>query len=317
MQQQENETMQTILGSGGTIGVELARILPQYTDKVRLVSRRPQKVIGNEELVSADLTKPADAMKAVEGSTVAYLTVGLPYFAKVWEKDWPVIMSNVITACEQHHCNLVFFDNIYMYDPKYLDQMDENTPMNPASRKGKVRALIAEMMMGEVAKGRLTALIARSADFYGPGLQNSGMVRELVFKKIAAGEKANWMCSFQYKHSATYTPDAAKATALLGNTDDAYNQVWHLPTAAAPPTGKEWIELIADEMNLMPETQLAPKFLVRIMGLFMPLMREMVEMLYQYDRHYVFISKKFEDRFDMKPTPYLEGIKQVVQRDYK
>jgi hypothetical protein len=53
------------------------------------------------------------------------------------------------------------------------------------------------------------------------------------------------------------------------------------------------------------------------MGLFMPLMREMVEMLYQYDRHYVFISKKFEDRFDMKPTPYLEGIKQVVQRDYK
>lgn len=309
--------MQTILGAGGTIGVELARLLPQYTDKVRLVSRTPQKVMGNEELLSADLTKPGDAMKAVEGSTVVYLTVGLPYFAKVWRKDWPVLMTNVIAACKQHNSKLVFFDNIYMYDPKYLDYMDENTPIKPASKKGKVRAEIAQMLMDEVAKGKLTALIARSADFYGPGLQKSGMVRELVFEKLAAGEKANWMCAFHYKHSFTYTPDAAKATALLGNTDDAYNQVWHLPTAYNPPTGKEWIEMIAHEMNVKPKIQLATILIVRAMGLFAPLMKEMVEMMYQYDRHYVFISKKFEDRFYSKPTPYLEGIKQIVQSDYK
>lgn len=104
--------MQTILGSGGTIGIELGRLLPQYTDKVRLVSRTPQKVVGNEELFPADLTKSADVMKAVEGSTVVYLTVGLPSLAKGWEKDWPVVMSHVIAACKQYNCKLVFFDNI-------------------------------------------------------------------------------------------------------------------------------------------------------------------------------------------------------------
>lgn len=309
--------MQTILGSGGSIGIELARLLPKYTDKVRLVSRNPQKVIGNEELFPADLTNQEDVMKAVEGAQVAYLTVGLSYSAKVWEKKWPLVMSHVIKACKQHHCKLVFFDNIYLYDPDHLNHMDENTPVNPSSKKGKVRATIAQMIMDSVADGSLTALIARSADFYGPGIEKNGMIREMIFKKFAAGEKANWLCSLNHKHAVTFTPDAATATALLGNTEDAYNQIWHLPTASNPPTGKEWIELIANELNVKPKEQLAPKFIVRFMGLFMPLMKEMVEMLYQYDRDYIFDSKKFEERFDFKPTPYLEGIKQIVQSDYK
>lgn len=308
--------MQTILGSGGTIGVELAKLLPEYTEKVRLVSRNPQKVTGNEELFPADLCKKDDVLKAVEGSEVAYLTVGLTYRAKIWEKLWPEVMKNVIAACKQHSCKLVFFDNVYMYDPDHVNNMDENTPIKPSSRKGKVRAKIAQLLMNEVKKGQLTALIARSADFYGPGIERNGMVRELIFKKLAAGEKANWLCSFDYKHAVTYTPDAAKATALLGNTEDAYHQVWHLPTSAEPPTGKEWIELIANEMGVKAKRQLAPKFLVKVMGLFMPLMKELVEMLYQYDRHYIFNSKKFEEHFGFEPTPYVEGVRQIVAQDY-
>jgi nucleoside-diphosphate-sugar epimerase len=312
----KKENMQTILGSGGSIGIELAQMLTKYTERIRLVSRVPKKVNVNNELFPADLTNLEEVMNAVKGSTVAYLTVGLPYFANVWERDWPLVMSNVIEACKQHNCKLVFFDNIYMYDLKYLDNMDEDTPINPSSKKGKVRAKIAQMIMDEVDKGNLTALIARSADFYGPGIAKNGLIREMIFKKFATGEKANWLCSLNYKHAVTYTPDAVKATALLGNTEDAFNQVWHLPTAANPPTGRKWIEIIAREMSVKPRLQLAPKFLVRIMGLFTPLMKEMVEMLYQYDRDYIFMSKKFEDRFDFKPTSYLEGIKQIVQSDY-
>ena len=73
------------------------------------------------------------------------------------------------------------------------------------------------------------ALIARSADFYGPGNEKS-FVTEMVYKNIKTGKAANWFINADKKHSFTYTPDAAKATALLGNTKDAYNQIWHLPT---------------------------------------------------------------------------------------
>lgn len=309
--------MQTILGAGGTIGVELARLLPQYTDQVRLVSRKPQKVTGREELCTADLTSKEDVLRAVAGSEVAYLTVGLPYSAAVWEAQWPLVMDNVLAACKEHRCKLVFFDNVYMYDPDHMHAMDEHTPVRPTSRKGKVRAAIAARLLDSAAKGDVNALIARSADFYGPGIERNGMVREMIFKKLASGEKANWLCSFDRVHSVTYTPDAAAATALLGNTGDAYGQVWHLPTAADPPTGKEWIEMIARELGVAPRRQLAPKFLVRLMGLFMPLMKELVEMLYQYDRDYVFKSDKFEKRFGMVPTSYAHGIKTIVERDFR
>ena len=108
-----------------------------------------------------------------------------------------------------------------------------------------------------------------------------------------------------------------KATAILGNTESADNQVWHLPTASNPLTGKEWIEAIAKEMGVEPKFQVVSKFLVQIIGLFVPIMRETVEMMYQYDRDYVFDSSKYEKKFDYKPTPYLEGIRNVVKKDYE
>jgi nucleoside-diphosphate-sugar epimerase len=309
--------MQTILGSGGAIGIELAKALKLHTSDIRLVSRTPQRVNPTDHLFSADLTKPADVPKAVDDSEIVYLTVGLPYSIKVWQATWPIIMKNVIDACKTHQAKLVFFDNIYMYAPDYLNSMTEETPIRPVSKKGVVRSQLVKMILDEVERGALQAVIARSADFYGPSIENTSLLTETVFKKFSKGKKANWLGSVDYRHSFTYTPDAGKATALLGNTADAYNEVWHLPTAPNPLTGKEWIEAIAKEMSVEPRFQVVPKFLVRILGLFVPIMKETVEMMYQYERDYVFDSSKFEKRFDFEPTPYLEGIRNIVKNDYE
>lgn len=308
--------MQTILGSGGVIGIELAKELKNFTQEIRLVSRNPQKVNQDDELFAADLTKAVEVNKAVEGSEVVYLTVGLTYSVKVWETTWPEIMINVIEACKLHNAKLVFFDNIYMYDKNYLAHMNEETPINPSSKKGKVRDGIAKMLMDEVGKGNLQALIARAADFYGSGIKGNSVLTETVFKNLKNNKKANWLGSLKFKHSYTYTPDAGKAVAILGNTPDAYGQVWHLPTCSDPFTGKEWIENIAKEMGVKPKYQVASKLMVRILGLFMPIMKEMVEMIYQYDRDYVFDCTKFEKRFNFKPTSYIEGIRTIVKEDY-
>lgn len=309
--------MQTILGSGGAIGVELAKALKNYTNEIRLVSRHPQKVNETDELMAADLLQGSELRKAVQGSSVVYITVGFQYSVKVWKESWPKFMTSAIEACEGAGSKLVFFDNIYMYDPNYLNDITEETPVNPSSRKGKIRAEIAKMILDEVSAGRLTALIARSADFYGPKIKDTSVLTETVFKNLNTGKKALWMSSVNFKHSYTYTPDAGKATALLGNTEDAYGQVWHLPTAADPFTGKEWIETIAGELGVDPGYRVLPKFLLRLTGLFVPVMREMVEMIYQYDRDYVFNSNKFEQRFDLQPTPYIRGIREIIRSDYR
>lgn len=309
--------MQTILGSSGIIGIELAKALPQYTDKIRLVARNPKKVNDTNELVKADVLDYGQLEKAIAGSDIVYVTVGFEYSTKVWRETWPKFMKSVIEICKEEGCKLVFFDNVYMYDENHIGKMTESTPINPSSKKGKVRAEVANMILEAVKNDGLKALIARSADFYGPGIPKStSLLNETVFKPLNNGKKANWLCSTEHKHSFTYTADAGKATALLGNSDKAYGQVWHLPTTANPLTGKELITLAADKLGATPKIQLASRFIVKIMGLFMPIMRESVEMLYQYDRDYVFDSSKFENEFGITPTSYEDGISEVIKIDY-
>ena len=304
---------QTILGGGGTIGILLARELTAFTDNIRIASRKPNKVNASDELLACNLLNQEDVEKAVAGSDVVYLTVGLEYSAKVWERDWPTVMRNTIEGCKVAGARLVFFDNIYMYSPQHLSPMDEQTPIDPVSRKGKVRAEIARTLMEKVKAGELEATIARSADFYGPGVGKNGMLRQMVVNNLAKGKKANWLGKLDCKHSFTYTVDAAKATALLGNSDRAYGEIWHLPTAKNPPTGREWIQLFAKAMERENKVQVAGKLIVKTMGVFMPIMREMVEMYYQYDRDYVFNSDKIEKAFGIQATPYKDGIAEVVK----
>ena len=181
--------MQTILGANGVIGKELAAGLTAYTNEIRLVSRNPKAVNKGDQLMAADLTLPLQVDKAVEGSDIVYLTVGLAYNFKIWRQQWPLIMHNVIESCKKYGAKLVFFDNVYMYDPEYMGNMTEETPIRPVSKKGEVRSLIAALLMEEIKSGNLTALIARSADFIGPA--NSFLV-ESVYKNLNKGKKANW-----------------------------------------------------------------------------------------------------------------------------
>jgi nucleoside-diphosphate-sugar epimerase len=308
--------MQTILGSGGAIGKELAKALTAYTKDIRLVSRNPQKVNDTDITLSADLTSREDVDKAVAGSSVVYVTVGFKYHLNTWRKNWPRFMQNLIDACKKHKAKVVFFDNIYMYDQSEIPHMTEEAKIKPPSKKGQVRGIIANMLMAEVEAGNLEALIARSADFYGPGIKNTSMLTETVFSNLASGKKAFWMGPLNFKHSFTYTPDAAMATAMLGNSKDAFNQIWHLPTAAHPVTGQEWVDQIAEALGKPPKVQVMTRFFVKLLGIFIPVMREMPEMMYQYDSEYVFDSSKFEKAFDFKPTSYKEGIKKIVEEDY-
>lgn len=304
--------MQTILGAGGAIGTLVAKELKKYTPKIRLAARNPQQVNSDDELFSCDLKNKACVSEAVKGSDIAYLTAGLTYNLKVWKRDWPIVMSNVISACLQHNCKLVFFDNVYMYDKNHLANMTENTPVSPPSEKGKVRHILVRMIEDAMEHRGLQALIARSADFYGPGA-NASILKIGVIDTLLKNKKAFWQANDGKIHSLTYTPDAAKAVALLGNTPDAYRQTWHLPTSKEKITGKELIALTASAMKKNARHYLLGKTMIGLAGIFIPILRELKEMLYQYDRDYFFNSSKFEQRFQTQATSYAEGIKATVQ----
>lgn len=304
---------QTILGSGGAIGTELAKSLSGFTDDIRLVSRNPKRVNPSDELRKADLSLKDQVEKAVEGSDIVYLTVGFEYNTKLWQKLWVPLIKNVLDACQKHNCKLVFFDNVYAIGGDNVKHITEQSPISPTSKKGEVRALVDRLIIEAIEKKGLSAIIARAPDFFSE-YKDRSLLMNLVYDNLAKGKKAQWFCNAKVIHSTGYAPDLAKGTAILGNTSDAYNQIWNLPTDPQKITGEEWINLFAQEMDKSNKYQVLPGWGMKALGLFVPILKEMYEMRYQYDRDYFFDSTKFTKRFDYKPTDNKTAVKQTVEK---
>ncbi|MBK7304495.1 MAG: NAD(P)H-binding protein [Saprospiraceae bacterium] len=303
---------QTILGAGGAIGIELAKALATYTTDIRLVSRNPKKVNLNDELFPADLNNREDVFKAVEGSEIIYVTVGFAYNIKIWQKLWPPFIKNVIDACMQHNAKMVFFDNIYAIGGDNVKHITEESPMSPCSKKGEVRAEVDKIILDAIENRKLNAIIARSPDFFSE-VKAASMAMNLIYDNLIKGKKAQWLCDAKKVHNMGYTPDLAMGTAILGNTPDAYNQIWNLPTDSEKITGEGWINLFAKEMNTSNKYQILPNWLIKVLGLFIPIMKELPEMNYQYDRDYFFDSSKFNSRFNYTPIKNAVAVKQTVE----
>ncbi len=193
--------------------------------------------------------------------------------------------------------------------------MTEETHYAPCSKKGEVRAKIATMLMNEVMTGGVTAMIARSADFYGPDTQH-GVPNVLVLEPMAKKSTASWLVNADVPHSLTFTPDAARGVDMLAEREGAWNQVWHLPTAPDPPSGKEFIAMAAREFGVKPKYRVLNRPMLRMAGWFNPMVRESYEMLYQSDSPYLFDSTKFAREFGFAGTPYADGVR-IAARSYQ
>ncbi|NLR66768.1 NAD(P)H-binding protein [Chitinophaga varians] len=304
---------QTILGAGGAVGIEVARALTAYTHDIRLVGRNPKKVNASDEVFKADLTNRDQVFHAVAGSGIVYLTLGFEYSTRVWKTQWPALIRNVIDACLEHQAKLVFFDNAYAIGGNHVNHITEDTPFRPSSQKGQVRAEVDEMLLQSIAKHHLQALIARAPDIFGDIKVNS-ILMHLVYDNLVRGEKAVWLCNADLVHSIGYTPELAKGTVMLGNTADAYNQIWNLPVDQQRITGKEWIQLFAQALDKNDAFDVLPAALVKELGVDNQIMHELFEMLYQYDRDYFFDSSKFNQRFNYTPISHAQAVQETVRR---
>jgi len=303
-------SMHTLLGANGVIARELSQALAAAHVPVRQVSRHPRPVSPTDGTVAADLLDGRATAAAVAGSAVVYLVAGLRYSAAVWQEEWPRVMRNAIDACRQHGAPLVFFDNVYAYG-RVDGAMTEETPFRPASRKGEVRARIAGMLLEEMGRGQLQGMIVRAADFYGPGAVQS-LPHAVVFERLRRGKSPQWIGNPAAVHTFTYTPDAGRAVALLGRTPSAFGQTWHLPTTKEPWSGADFVRTACELAGRPHGLQVAPRWLLKAMGLFVPMLRENGEMMYQYEQDYRFDSTKFESAFGVRATPYREGIARTL-----
>ncbi len=300
-----------ILGAGGSIGTVLAKELIAKDEKVKLVSRRGNN-FPSAEIAIADLNNSIEVKNAIDENSIVYLVAGLKYDIKIWQEYWMKIIQNTVVACKAKNAKLIFFDNVYALG-KVTGKMTEDSPLNPCSKKGEIRAKIDEYLLSEIKNKNLDIIIARAADFYGPYAVASSIPNILVVDKLIKGQKPQWFVNANLKHSYTFTEDCGKALYLLSKDEKAFNQIWHLPTKSPALTGKEFIELAAKLAGSSPKYFTLTKWMIKLYGLINSNVKEIYEMLYQNEFDYEFDSTKFEKYFSFKPTSYEDGLERTIE----
>lgn len=306
--------MQTILGANGQIAEELARELKRkYTADIRLVSRNPKKVNDTDTLMSANLLDEAQTDQAVKGSSIIYLTVGLPMDTALWVEQFPRMMQHVIRACQKHGAKLVFFDNTYMY-PQNDQLLTERSPFEQVGKKGAVRQQIAQMLLQAMATSQLEAVICRAPEFYGPGKTQS-LTNSFIFDRIQQNKSLRVPLKDDTLRTLIWTPDASHATALIGNTPDAYGQTWHLPCDDNRLTYGQLIRLASDIYGKEFSYTILTMWMFKVGGLVNKQLKEIQELLPRYQQDNLFSSQKFKARFPhFTVTTYQEGIISIMNQ---
>lgn len=299
--------LHVVFGGGGGAGGALVRELAARGRRVRAVSRsgggdHPRDV----EVVRADASDPASARQAAAGAAVLYHAVNVPY--QHWTATLPPVMDALIGAAAAANARLVYVDNLYAYGP--VDgPMTEELPDRATTRKGRLRAELAETLLAAHRAGTVRAAIGRAADFYGTGANS--IAGDRLFRAVVAGKKASWPATLDAPHSMTYLPDYARVLATLGEREEAFGEVWHAPPAP-PLTGREFIELAFAEAGTRPKLGVLTPTMVRLAGLVNPMIREFAEMGYQFARPFVLDGAKFQRAFGGEPTPHAEAIRQTL-----
>ncbi|ABL83115.1 NAD-dependent epimerase/dehydratase [Nocardioides sp. JS614] len=297
-----------VLGAAGATGSAIVRYLVSQGARVRAVSRSGRADIAGVESVAADLGTSDGARRACAGAAVVY-HCAQPDYTK-WPELFPPMTAAVIDGAAAAEAKLVFADNLYMYGPPD-GPMSEQTPLRATGSKGRTRIAMADALLSAHAEGKLRCTIGRSSDYYGPGGLGS-TAGETVMNPLVRGKRARWLGSLDQPHTLNYLDDMARALVTLGERDDADGEVWHLP-AAEPLTGREFLTQAFEAAGHPPRIGVASRTTIRIAGLFSPLLRELDETLYQFERPFVSDASKFQATFGpFEPTPHADGIQRTV-----
>jgi len=290
-----------VIFGAGQVGYLLAEQLTSAGKRVRVVKRSTGGVPPSCEITTGDAASESFCVDACRGAAVVYHCMNPPYSTAVWADAVPRYMNHLIAAAGRANARLVVLDNLYMLGRPDGNPLNEETPMNPCSRKGEIRARAAERLFEADRRGEVTAVSGRASDFYGPRGTQTGL-GDFFWPRALAGKTSFLPIPVDAIHTYHYIPDVAAALAALGSAGaDITGRAWMLPCRPAEPLRELVARLAATLGRPLPLAQV-PRWIVRMMAVAMPLMRELDEMLYQWDEPFIVDDGRFRERFGLEPA---------------
>jgi nucleoside-diphosphate-sugar epimerase len=304
-----NECEMHVVFGAGQVGRALAAYLAGLRLPVRVVSRRrPGQLPEGVEWRGADVTDVQATTEAAEGAKVMYQCLNAPY-AK-WPEMFPPLQRGVLSAAERLGALLVSLENLYGYGPTSGVAMTEDLPLAATTAKGRTRAAMSEELLAARDAGRVHIAIGRASDFFGAGVTESSL-GERVFANALAGRRADFIGNPDLAHTYSYVPDVAAGLAILGTREAAVDEIWHL---AGPETAttRQILDLVSHHVGHRVAVRSVPKPLLRVLGVFNPTLRGLVEMAYEFEEPFVLDTKKFQSAFGTTGTSLAVAVATTV-----
>jgi nucleoside-diphosphate-sugar epimerase len=306
----DNGELHVIFGTGAVGMSVMDELIRRGPRRVRMVNRSGRaRVPAGVEVVGGNATDETFAREASEGASVVYFALNPPY--NKWPELFPRLQAGVLEGAASAGAKLIAMENLYMYGSTDGRPITEDLPYAPNSRKGRVRAMMSEVLMEAHRSGRVRVAIGRASDYFGPRVLVSA-AGEQVFGRAVEGKSAQLAGDPDQPHTYTYAPDIGKGLVILGEREEALGQAWHLPSPETVTT-RRFVEMIFEEVGKPARVQAAPKILLRAIGLFNPGIRETIEMLYEFEEPFVVDYSKFEEAFGEQATPLRESIRGTVR----
>lgn len=301
-----SQELHVVFGTG-PLGKWTARALAAMGKQVRMINRsgRADRLPDGVEVVASDAVDVPKNIAVTQGATTVYQCAQPAYYE--WPEKFPPLQRAILEAAAANGARLVVGDNLYMYG-HFEGPLREDSPIAPNTRKGHVRAAMAQEVMEAHAAGKVSAAIGRASDFFGP---DDFALTGYAILPAVAGKTVNLMGRDDQPHTFTYVADFGRLLATLGTRDEAPGDVWFAPSNP-PLTQAEFIALLEAELGQPIKARVGGPLMMRFLGLFNKEIRETVEMLYGWMYPYVVDTSRAQEAFELAPTPMPEAIRETV-----
>jgi nucleoside-diphosphate-sugar epimerase len=300
-------TVHAVVGATGATGRVIVRELSARGIPVRAISRRGgASASPHVESIAADALDPQSLSDALRGAEVVY-HCAMPALAR-WRSDFPRMTRAIAQAAGRTGARLVYADDTWMYG-RLDGPISEQTPENPVSHKGVLRAWLAEMLLAAHARGDVEVTIGRASELFGPGV--GSLLGDNLLGAIARGKSPLYIGNPDLPFTPTYIDDFARALIALGESPHGAGHAWIVPTPP-PTTGRRLALMAGEHAGVDRGLRRIGSRTGRTLGLVWPLAREGAEMIYQFEQPFVVDGSSFTAAFGGRPTSYAAAVAATV-----
>ncbi len=300
-----------ILGVNGHIGKAAAQAFVAAGWDVTGMARTDRHRLAGVRFVRGDSDSVADMRRAIGDAEVVVNALNMPYAS--WDKGRKEAqMARVLEAMGTSGRTMLFPGNIYNYSAS--DRLvTPDLPQRPQTPRGEIRMRIEQMYEAAAARGDLQVIILRAGDFFSPDCDGDwfeyALLREADKGRIAT------MGLPGIGHSWAYLPDLARAFEALASLRTSLDAFETFHFAGHFVTGEEMGAAIAKAAPLPMKLSRFPLWLLKIAGLFDPMLREVSKMDYLWRN----TMELRDDRLDALlgrdfGTPFEQAVAATVTR---